>query len=154
MDTNGKIPRTFLGSFAPLSQANPSGLDLSNNAPRDGRDVPANGLQRHDLDAGLPDLGGPFDVVTCLHFHTPGLYPALRALLAPGGFLVVETLTSENVELNLPRPSEQYLAEPGEVLRHAAGLRIRLYREALVDGSVRAQLLAQEPSGLPPDLKR
>ncbi len=109
---------------------------------------------RHDLDAGLPDLGASFDVVTCLHFHAPALYPALRDLLAPGGFLVIETLTTENVDLDLPRPSAQYLAAPGEVLRGADGLRIRLYREALVDGTVRAQLLAEEPTGLPPDLRR
>ncbi len=109
---------------------------------------------RCDLDDGLPDLGGPFDVISCIHFHVPELYPRLRPLLAPGGFLVVETLTTENVDLGLPHPSARYLAESGQVLGYAAGLRVRLYREALVDGSVRAQLLAQDPQGEPPDLRR
>ena len=57
-------------------------------------------------------------------------------------------------ELGLPHPSERYLAAPGQLLSYAEGLRIRLYREALVDGTIRAQLLAQEPSGPPPDLRR
>lgn len=109
---------------------------------------------RHDLDAGLPRLGGPFDVISCIHFHVPDLYPRLRELLAPGGFLVVETLTTENVDLGLPHPSARYLAAPGQVLGYAEGLRIRLYRETLVDGTVRAQLLAQDPAGPPPDLRR
>lgn len=109
---------------------------------------------RHDLDTGLPDVGGPFDVIACIHYHAPRLHPALRALLAPGGFLLVETLTTENVDLGLPHPPASYLAAPGQVLTYAEGLRVRLYRETLVDGSVRAQLLAQEPSGAPPDLRR
>ena len=109
---------------------------------------------RHDLDDGLPDVGRPFDVISCIHFHVPELWPRLRDLLAPGGFLVVETLTTENIDLGLPHPSERYLARPREVLSYAEGLRIRLYREAVVDGTVRAQLLAQEPSGPPPDLRR
>lgn len=110
---------------------------------------------RHDLDAGLPEgVDGPFDVIVCIHFHAPELYPALRGMLAPGGFLVVETLTTENVDLDLPHPSERYLATPSQVLTYAEGLRVRLYREALVDGTVRAQLLAQDPAGPPPDLRR
>ncbi len=108
----------------------------------------------HDLDDGLPPLTGPFDVISCIHFHDPSLYPALRALLARGGFLVVETLTAENHELGLSAPSARYLAEPSQVLTYAEGLRTRLYREALVDGTVRAQLLAQHPGGPPPDLRR
>jgi 2-polyprenyl-3-methyl-5-hydroxy-6-metoxy-1,4-benzoquinol methylase len=108
----------------------------------------------HDLDDGLPDVGGPFDVIVCVHFHAPQLYPRLRGMLAPGGFLVVETLTTENVELDLPHPSAKYLAAPSEVLGYATGMRIRLYREAVVDGTVRAQLLAQDPQGPPPDLRR
>ncbi len=111
-------------------------------------------LVEHDLDAGLPALAGRFDVVSVVHFHAPALWPALRALLAPGGFLLLETLTTENVDLGLPHPSARWLARPAELLGAATGLRVRLYREALVDGSVRAQLLAQEPSGAPPDLRR
>ena len=79
---------------------------------------------------------------------------AVRDLLSDSGFLVVETLTTENVELDLPHPSAKYLAAPSEVLGYATGMRIRLYREAVVDGTVRAQLLAQDPQGPPPDLRR
>ena len=109
---------------------------------------------RHDLDAGLPDVGSAFDVISCVHFHAPDLYPRLRELLAPGGFLIVETLTTENVELGLPHPAARYLAQPSQVLSYAEGLRVRLYREVLVDGTIRAQLLAQDGGGPPPDLRR
>ena len=107
-----------------------------------------------DLDDGLPPLKGRFDVISCIHFHAPDLYPALRALLADGGFLIVETLTTENVERELPHPAAGYLARPSQVLSYAEGLRVRLYREVLADGSIRAQLLAQDPRGAPPDLRR
>ena len=111
-------------------------------------------LLRHDLDDGLPALPGSFDVILCFHFHDPSLYPRLRGMLAPGGRLVVETLTDENIELGLPHPSERYLARSGQLLEYADGLRVRLYREAVVDGTVRAQLLAQDLAGPPPDLRR
>ena len=108
----------------------------------------------HDLDDGLPGLPGTFDVITCIHFHDPSLYPRLRGLLSPGGRLVVETLTDENIELGLPHPSEKYLAASGQLLTYAEDLRVRLYREAVVDGTIRAQLLAQDLAGPPPDLRR
>jgi len=108
----------------------------------------------HDLDDGLPGLPRTFDVILCVHYHDPSLYPRLRNMLAPGGRLVVETLTDENIELGLPHPSERYLAASGQLLEYAQDLRVRLYREAVVDGSIRAQLLAQDLAGPPPDLRR
>jgi SAM-dependent methyltransferase len=102
-----------------------------------------------DLDSGLPPELPHFDVVLCQHFHAPALWPALRAALAPGGVLAVETLTTRNAELGLPSPSPRFLVAPGEILGAAAGLEVRLHVEDVIDGAHRARLVARAPSPTP-----
>ena len=96
-----------------------------------------------DLDDGLPEGLGRFDVVLCSHFHAPPLWPAFRDALAPGGVLVLETLTSRNVELGLAAPSPRFLIAPGEILRAAEGLTVLLHVEDVIDGAHRARLVAR-----------
>ncbi|MFC5236445.1 class I SAM-dependent methyltransferase [Pseudonocardia zijingensis] len=59
-------------------------------ARREGVDVH---WRLHDLDAGLPAGGGPYDVVVCQRFRDPRWYPQLADRLAPGGLLVVTVLS-------------------------------------------------------------
>ncbi len=101
-----------------------------------------------DLDEGLPPDLAAHDLVLCCHFHQPSLWPALRAAVAPGGLLAMETLTTANDDQGLGGPSRRFLVEPGR-LREAAmgseadGFEILAFEEGLVDGKVRARLLAR-----------
>lgn len=59
-----------------------------------------------DLEAGLPEVGGPFDVVLCAdileHLREPGrLLEAVRAVLAPGGRLVASLPNSGHLYFRL-----------------------------------------------------
>lgn len=105
-----------------------------------------------DLDAGIdgglpPDLPA-HDLVLCVHFHQPSRWPALRAAVAPGGLLAMETLTTANDDQGLGGPSRRFLVEPGR-LRDAAmgseanGFEVLAFEEGLIDGKVRARLLAR-----------
>jgi SAM-dependent methyltransferase len=86
----------------------------------------------HDLDDGLP-AGGPCAVVVCQRFRDPGLYPALRAALAPRGLLVI-TVLSEVGEG--PGP---FRAPPGELAAAFAGMEVLVSRE----GDGEASLVAR-----------
>ena len=94
-------------------------------------------LVEWDLEAGLPPLDGPFDLVTCLRYYQPSLMPAARDLLAPGGLLLVET------RLVTPDSDSPFRARPGETLGFAGDLHVHLYREGRIGGRDGAQLLAQ-----------
>ncbi len=103
----------------------------------------------HDLDLGLPAVEPGYALITCFHFHAPRLFPAMRALLAPGGMLLVEVLTraraATTAEPAAPPVSEAFLAPRGSLLEHAGDLVVHLYREGILRGRGQAQLLAQRP---------
>jgi SAM-dependent methyltransferase len=80
-----------------------------------------------DLDDGLPALDGPVDVVVCQRFRDPALYPALAALLAPRGLLVISVLST------VGDSGGSYRAGPGE-LRAAFG-----HLDVLVDEEDRGE---------------
>lgn len=94
---------------------------------------------RHDLDHGLPPLDGQFDLITCVDFHAPALMPAARALLAPGGVLLVQVLLAAEGRTGAFR------ARPGAVLAFAGGLEVLVHREAPDAERPVAQLLARRP---------
>ena len=80
---------------------------------------------QHDLDAGLPPACvGPYDVVVCQRFRDPALYPALIAVLAPRGLLVITVLSEVDEG---PGP---WRAPPRELLDAFAGLDVLVHREA------------------------
>ncbi|MCG3134022.1 MAG: hypothetical protein HMLKMBBP_01292 [Planctomycetes bacterium] len=82
-----------------------------------------------DLDEGLPLGIGPFDLILCVHFHQPALWPALRAALRPGGVLVMETMTTVNADRGEGSPSRRFLVAPGALRGAADGLRIAAFDE-------------------------
>jgi SAM-dependent methyltransferase len=95
-----------------------------------------------DLDRGLPPLEPGLALVSCVDFYSPTLMAEARALLAPGGMLLVQVL------LQPPGGDSPHKAAAGEALGFAAGLRVHYYREGLIGGRELAQLLAQrEPAG-------
>jgi SAM-dependent methyltransferase len=93
----------------------------------------------HDLDEGLPPVAAGLDLVTCIDFYAPAVLAEARALLAPGGLLLVEVL------LQPPGGASPRRAAPGEALGFAEGLHLHFYREGVIDGRELAQLLAQRP---------
>lgn len=96
-----------------------------------------------DLEAApLPD--GPFHLIACFHYRQPALFAAMRKRLAPGGVLVAELATVQNLERHA-RPSRRWLAEPNELLAAAEGLFVAYYREAWLDDRHVARLAARRP---------
>ncbi|MEZ5215349.1 MAG: class I SAM-dependent methyltransferase [Ilumatobacteraceae bacterium] len=74
----------------------------------------------HDLDDGLPEGCGPFDVVVCQRFRAPHLYPTLLELVEPGGLAVFTVLsevgTSEGATSAAgPSSPGRFRARPGEL---------------------------------------
>lgn len=91
----------------------------------------------HDLDHGLPPLEGPFGLISCIDFYAPALMPEARALLAPGGLLLVQVLLAAEGHAGAHR------ARPGEALGFATGLEVLVHRESPGGERPTAQLLAQ-----------
>jgi 2-polyprenyl-3-methyl-5-hydroxy-6-metoxy-1,4-benzoquinol methylase len=89
----------------------------------------------------LPD--GPFDLVLCMHYLQRDLAPRITACLAPGGVLVMELNTIENLKLHR-RPSRRYLLGPNELITWFPELVMLSYREGIFEGHGVAQLVARK----------
>jgi 2-polyprenyl-3-methyl-5-hydroxy-6-metoxy-1,4-benzoquinol methylase len=81
----------------------------------------------HDLANGLPALDGVYDVVMCLHFRQPSLWPRMREFVAPGGVLLIETLARHPSNLDV---SPDFLGERDELLAAADGLDVVFHGRA------------------------
>jgi len=104
--------------------------------------------------ANLPLSPGRFGVVLVTNFLDRTIFPELVRLVAPGGFLVYETYTTEHLELvsrGLARAptSTEYLLRPGELRELVAPLTVIEYQEGEVDDAAGrrccARLLGQKP---------
>jgi SAM-dependent methyltransferase len=119
----------------------PVGLALAREAARD-EGLKLKTLVR-DLEAeGLPE--GTFGLIACFHYRQPGLFPALRAALGPGGLLLAEVETVRTLE-RTPKidTTRRPLAEPNELLRAAEGLEVVFYREGFFGDRALARLCAR-----------
>lgn len=77
---------------------------------------------------------GPWDVILSFHFLQRSLWPAMRAALAPGGWLVFVQPTVKNLQRHA-RPPRGFLLDEGEGRDVADGLEIVRYDEGwLVEG--------------------
>jgi 2-polyprenyl-3-methyl-5-hydroxy-6-metoxy-1,4-benzoquinol methylase len=81
----------------------------------------------HDLAKGLPSLNGAYDVVMCLHFRQPALWPRMRELVAPGGVLLIETLARHPSNLDV---NPDFLGERDELLAAAGDLDVVFHGRA------------------------
>jgi SAM-dependent methyltransferase len=104
--------------------------------------------------SALPFLPRQFGVVVVANFLDRAIFSDLISLLVPGGHLVYETYIVSHLELvhaGMARgpSSTQFLLEPGELSRLAAGLEIREYWEGEVEDEAGrrrcARLLGQRP---------
>lgn len=94
----------------------------------------------HDLAAGLPRVDGEYDVVMCLHFRQPDLWPRMRELVALGGMLLIETLARHPSNLDV---NPDFLGERDELLAAADGLAIELHGRAAAGKRVVDRLFAR-----------
>jgi SAM-dependent methyltransferase len=94
----------------------------------------------HDLDAGVPPLEAAYDVVLCLHFRQPRLWPELPRLVAPGGALLVEVLARDATNLDV---DPDYLGERDELLEAAGHLAVEFHGRTTLGKRAVDRLLAR-----------
>ncbi|HHT9133026.1 MAG TPA: class I SAM-dependent methyltransferase, partial [Candidatus Tripitaka californicus] len=115
------------------------GVDISTNALEKARrlalekGVDVRAFQA-DLDSyQLPSQG--YDVVACFYYLQRGLIPHMKAALKPGGMIIMETYTKDNLKHGFSGPQNQdYLLDTNELLHLFSDLKVVLYREMVVEG--------------------
>jgi tellurite methyltransferase len=100
-------------------------------------------VERIDLEAGSPDVGGGYSLVTVFNYLHRPLFPTLVEALAPGGLLLYETFTVEQAALGHPK-NPAFLLERGELPRLAGALEVVRQREGLFDGRYVAGIAASK----------
>ena len=95
-----------------------------------------------DLELNPQVPPGPFALITLFHYRQPSLQEPIQAALAPGGYLVAELATVQNLERHA-RPSRRWLAAPGELQRFASGLTLVHYEEGWLHDRHTARLVAR-----------
>jgi 2-polyprenyl-3-methyl-5-hydroxy-6-metoxy-1,4-benzoquinol methylase len=83
-----------------------------------------------DLDGPWPDLGS-FDAVLLFNYLDRARMPAVRELIGPGGYLMMETFLTAQRELGWGPSSDDHLLRPAEIGRLAVPLTILHGREVL-----------------------
>ncbi len=79
------------------------------------------------------------------YLHRP-LAPAIARLLMPGGWLLYETFTRDQLAREGGPRNPDFLLEPGELPRLFPGLEIVAHEEGVHDGAATARLLARAPA--------
>jgi len=103
-----------------------------------------------DATRDLPWRAGEFDVICGFRYLDRALFPRLAEHLVPGGWLVWETFTVEQLRFGKPRRPE-FLLESGEWERlcAAAGLALVAARETVAPGGpALSAVLARRPFSL------
>jgi tellurite methyltransferase len=90
----------------------------------------------------IPD--GPFDVIICFNYLQRSLAPRIEETLAPGGILIMELATVENLKYHR-HPSRRFLIANNELMTWHQKLSILSYDEGVYQGRHLAQLVGQKP---------
>jgi tellurite methyltransferase len=102
-------------------------------------------LQVADLRATkLPE--STYDAVVCFYYLDRQLFPQIIATLKAGGVLLYETYTREQAQYGPPR-NTAYLLQPNELLEVFRELRIRVYRDVVLEGQRAVASLIGEKLG-------
>ena len=80
-----------------------------------------------DLTSCRSSLHGAFDLVVLVNYLDRELLPHLASLLAPPGFLIFITYTTDR---SGSRPSDRHCLKPGELAKGLPGLVTELYEES------------------------
>ena len=79
-----------------------------------------NNVKIHAFAADLETYKLPkdtYDVIACFYYLQRGLVPQMKEALKPGGMIIYETYTIENLELGFEGPkNKDYLLKPNELL--------------------------------------
>jgi tellurite methyltransferase len=108
-------------------------------------DSPARGIRL--IQADLEEIRLPpasFSLILCLQYLQRFLFMQMVSALRPGGVLLFETFTREQLNYTGGPRNPDYLLEPGELRTAFPELRILFYRE-LNAGQGIASLVAQKP---------
>jgi len=84
----------------------------------------------------------PFDVVLCFYYLQRSLFGPMVGALKPGGALVVQTYTVEQLQFSRGPRSREHLLEPNELFLAFRRLRVAYYREVIREERAVASLLA------------
>lgn len=86
-----------------------------------------------------------FAVVLCFNYLQRSLFAAMGRALKPGGALVMETYTMDELKLPHGPRHPEHLLQPGELYRAFRHLRVAYYREVTPANRAVASLLAFRP---------
>ncbi len=110
------------------------GCDISEIAVRKAQELAKeNNVKIHAFVADLETYQLPkntYDIVVCFYYLQRSLIPQIKDALRPGGVVVYETYTIENLERGLEGPkNKEYLLKPNELLDFFKDFKIMYYRE-------------------------
>ena len=125
------------------------GVDISTHALEKARRLALErGVSLRAFQADLEDYQLPrqtYDVVACFYYLQRDLIPQMKAALKPGGMIIMETYTKDNLKHGFSGPQNpDYLLDTNELLHLFSGLKVILYREMVVEGrKAIASIIAQ-----------
>jgi SAM-dependent methyltransferase len=123
-------------------------VDASRQALEKGRELASQrGVRVSWLQADLRNHSlapGAFDLVACFYYRDRALYASLRAALRPGGLLLYETYTQEQLRFSAGPKNPDHLLKPHELLEVFRDWRLIYYREAWRERGV-AWVVARKP---------
>lgn len=94
-------------------------------------------LVEADIEGGAwPLPGRRFDAVVVTNYLWRALMPTIVDSVAEGGVLLYETFSTGHASIGKPS-NPNFLLQPGELLRHAGGLRVVAYEDGFLDGPPR-----------------
>ncbi len=114
------------------------GCDISEIAVRKAQELAKeNNVKIHAFVADLETHRLPknnYDVVACFYYLQRSLIPQIKESLKPGGMIIYETYTIENLERGLEGPkNKEYLLRPNELLDFFKDFKIIYYRELVLN---------------------
>ena len=89
--------------------------------------VTVEGVQADALEFAFPEAA--FDLVTNIFFLERALYPGIMTTVKPGGHLLLQTYTRDQVQLGWGPSSPDFLLAPNELLETFGDFRVRHYWE-------------------------
>jgi len=113
------------------------GCDISEAAVKKAQALAEeNSVRIHAFTADLETYRLPkdtYDVVACFYYLQRNLIPQMKEALKPGGMVIYETYTLENLERGFDGPrNKEYLLQSNELLDFFRDFKIVYYREFVV----------------------